>query len=120
MMKAKRTFLARIRHRIRVGRLNMGSGIQIDRSTYIAKSALIQTESDGHRFGGRIFVAEGVTISDGAIIATYGGLIEIRANTYICPYCVLYGHGGLAIGRNTMPPIGRVSRLSTSRIQFAR
>jgi acetyltransferase-like isoleucine patch superfamily enzyme len=102
MMKAKRTFLVRIQHRIRVNRLNMRSGIEIDRSTYIARSAIIQTESDGHRFGGRIFVAEEVTISDGAIIATYGGIIEIGANTYIGPYCVLYGHGGLAIGRNTM------------------
>jgi acetyltransferase-like isoleucine patch superfamily enzyme len=102
MMKAKRTFLARIQHRIRVSRLNMRSGIQIDRCTYIARSAMIQTDADGCVFGGRVLVSEGVTISDGVIIAAYGGSIEIGANAYIGPYCVLYGHGGLAIGRNTM------------------
>jgi len=101
-MRVNRTFLARIRHRIRVRRLNMRAGIQIAPATYIAKSAMIQIDSDGHSFGGRILVAEGVTISDGAIIATYGGSIVIEANAYIGPYCVLYGHGGLAIGRNTM------------------
>ena len=96
------TFLARIQHHIRVSRLNMRPGIRFARSTYIAKSASIQTDSDGHVFGGRISVSDGVTISDGVIIATYGGVIEIEANAYIGPYCVLYGHGGLAIGRNTM------------------
>jgi len=52
--------------------------------------------------GGRVRVSEGVIISDGVIIAPYAGSIEIAANAYIGPYCVLYGHGGLTIGRNTM------------------
>jgi acetyltransferase-like isoleucine patch superfamily enzyme len=101
-MKAKRTFLARIRHRIRVGRMNMGPEIQIHHSIYIAKSAMIQIHADGCVLGGRVRVSEGVTISDGVIIAPYGGSIEIGARAYIGPYCVLYGHGGLAIGQNTM------------------
>ena len=67
---------------------------------FIAPSARLQTESDGHVFGGRIAIESGVTISDGAILATYGGTIEIQANAYVGPYCVLYGHGGLVIGRN--------------------
>src|SRR5438552_2986834 len=101
-MRVKRTFLARIQHRIRVGRLNKRSGIQIDPSTYIARSARIQIDADGFVLGGRVLVSEWVTISDGVIIAPYGGSIEIGAHAYIGPYCVLYGHGGLAIGRHTM------------------
>lgn len=101
-MRASGTLFARIRHRIRVGRLNMTPGIRIAPSAYIAKGAIIQMDSDGASFGGHIRVGEGVAISDGAIIATYGGTIAIEANSYIGPYCVLYGHGGLAIGRNTM------------------
>ncbi len=101
-MRADDTLLERIRHRARVRRMNMRPGIQIAPSTYIAKGAMIQTASDGVLFGGRIIVSEGVIISDGVIIATYGGTIEIAANAYIGPYCVLYGHGGLTIGRNTM------------------
>lgn len=101
-MRADGTLLARIRHRIRVSRLNMRPGVRIASSSYIAKSAMLQTDSDGCSFGGRILVSDGVVISDGVIIATYGGSIEIEARAYIGPYCVLYGHGGLAIGRNTM------------------
>ena len=101
-MRVKRTFLARIQHRIRVGRLNKRSGIQIDPSTYIARSARIQIDADGFVLGGRVLVSEWVTISDGVIIAPYGGSVEIGAHAYIGPYCVLYGHGGLVIGRNAM------------------
>jgi acetyltransferase-like isoleucine patch superfamily enzyme len=63
---------------------------------------MIQTDSDGFAFGGRILISERVIISDGAVIASYGGAIEIAERVYIGPYCVLYGHGGLMIGRNTM------------------
>ena len=101
-MKAKRTYLARIQHRIRLSRLNMRSGVQIDRSIYIARSAMIQIDTDGCVLGGRIRISKAAIISDGAIIAPYGGSIEIGAHAYIGPYCVLYGHGGLTIGRNVM------------------
>lgn len=101
-MRAKRSVLARARHRLRVIRLNRAAGVRIARSALIAESALIQTSSDGNALGGRIAIAESVTISDGAILATYGGSIEIGANCYIGPYCVLYGHGGLTIGRDVM------------------
>jgi acetyltransferase-like isoleucine patch superfamily enzyme len=93
---------ARILHWIRVGRLNRRPGIRIALSAYLGAGARIQTDCDGGRFGGRIRVAEWVTISDGVIISTYGGTIEIGEYAYIGPYCVLYGHGGLTIGRNTM------------------
>jgi acetyltransferase-like isoleucine patch superfamily enzyme len=117
-MRVNGTLLARIRHRIRVSRLNRRLGIQIAPSTYIAKGAMIQTDSDGRSLGGRILISEGVTISDGVIIATYGGTIEIEANAYIGPYCVLYGHGGLAIGRNTM--IGAHTVIVPANHSFAR
>src|SRR5438552_17228061 len=101
-MRVKRTFLARIQHRIRVGRLNKRSGIQIDPSTYIARSARIQIDADGFVLGGRVLVSEWVTISDGVIIAPYGGSVEIGAHGYIGAYCGLDGHGGLLICRNAM------------------
>jgi acetyltransferase-like isoleucine patch superfamily enzyme len=80
----------------------MRPGVKISRHTYIAKSAMIQTDSDGCSLGGRIVISERAMISDGVIIAAYGGSIEIEPNAYIGPYCILYGHGGLTIGRNTM------------------
>jgi acetyltransferase-like isoleucine patch superfamily enzyme len=95
-------FLSRIRRRLRVGYLNRQRGVQIGRSTWIARSAMLQTNSDGTMPGGSISVANGVILSDGVILSTYGGSIEISPNVYIGPYCVLYGHGGLFIGSDTM------------------
>jgi acetyltransferase-like isoleucine patch superfamily enzyme len=63
---------------------------------------MIQTDSDGSSFGGYVRISERVIISDGVILATYGGSIDIGAHVYIGPYCVLYGHGGLVIGRHAM------------------
>ena len=93
--------VARLEQRIRWMRLNRTPGIQVDRSAYIAKTAMLQLESDGQVFGGRIVVSAGVTLSDGVILATYGGTIELEEGVYVGPHCVLYGHGGLLIGRDT-------------------
>lgn len=117
-MRAKRSLLARICHRIRLTQLNMTPGIRIAASAYIAKSAMIQKGSDGHAHGGRVLVAPGVTISDGVILATYGGAIEIGADSYLGPYCVLYGHGNLTIGRDTM--IGAHTVIVAANHGFAR
>jgi acetyltransferase-like isoleucine patch superfamily enzyme len=101
-MRIHGRLLARIRQRLRVCRFNMRPGVRIALSAYIAESAMIQTDCDGRSFGGRILVSNGAVISDGVILATYGGSIEVGAGVYIGPYCVIYGHGGLTIGRNTM------------------
>ena len=101
-MTAPDNLAQRIRRRVRVRWLNTRRGIRIAASAYLAKSAQIQTACDGRSLGGRIVIGGGVIISDGVIVATYGGTIEIAADAYVGPYCVLYGHGGLTIGRNTM------------------
>jgi acetyltransferase-like isoleucine patch superfamily enzyme len=101
-MRTVGALLGRLGHQIRVKRLNKRAGIRIAPSSYISRSARIQTDFDGRSFGGRILISDGVSVSEGVIITPYGGTIEIEANTYIGPYCVLYGHGGLSIGRNTM------------------
>ena len=101
-MRARGTLLDRIRQRARVRRLNRSPGVAVASSGYLAKSAMIQTTSDGVWFGGSVVVAERVSISDGVTVATYGGSIEIGESVYIGPYAVLYGHGGLSIGKHTM------------------
>ena len=117
-MRPNDSLLERIRHGARVRRMNMRPGIEVAHSTYLAKGAMIQTDSDGESFGGRVVISERAIISDGVLIATYGGTIEIGANAYIGPYCVLYGHGGLRIGRNTM--IGAHTVLIPANHGFAR
>lgn len=48
--------------------------------------------------GGKILVADGVTIRLGTIMMPAGGWIEIGPYTSINHYCVFHGGGGLSIG----------------------
>jgi acetyltransferase-like isoleucine patch superfamily enzyme len=101
-MQPKDHALARIYNRLRIARLNSTHGITIGNPAYLSSSARLQLKSDGRHFGGKIIIGDDVTISDGVIIATYGGTVAIGSRAYVGPYCVLYGHGGLRIGSNTM------------------
>jgi len=88
--------------RWRVFWLNRNPRIRIERPGHIALTARINTKIDGADHGGAIRIRRGCRICIGAILAPYGGSIEIGENVYIGPYCVLYGHGGLRIGSNTL------------------
>ena len=92
----------KISNRLRIGRLNRTPGIRIGYPRYLSTTAKLQLDTDGIQFGGKIVIDDRVTISDGVIIATYGGTITIGSGAYVGPYCVLYGHGGLVIGCDTM------------------
>lgn len=82
--------------------LNSRRGLHVSQKAFIAKTALLQSVSDGLSGRGTIYVSSGARISDGAILAAYGGSIHLSENVYVGPYSVLYGHGGLTIGRNTL------------------
>jgi len=49
--------------------------------------------------GGVIILNKNVILRSGAIVATCGGNIEIGDNSGIQHYTVVYGHGGLTIGK---------------------
>lgn len=94
--------LDRLRNRLCIWQANRDPGIDVAHSAYLARGVRLQTSSDGMFFGGRITIAEHVTLADRVIVATYGGSVEIGEDAYIGPAAILYGHGDLVIGRNTM------------------
>jgi len=69
---------------------------------------------------GTILVGRGCEIQDGARLETWGGSIALQENTFIGPYVVIYGNGGVRIGKgclisthcrilssnHTIPPVG--------------
>jgi acetyltransferase-like isoleucine patch superfamily enzyme len=69
---------------------------------FIADTAKLLIRPDGFNVGGIISIASGAKICDGVILAPYGGSISIEENVYIGPYSVIYGHGGLHIGRDSL------------------
>jgi acetyltransferase-like isoleucine patch superfamily enzyme len=58
---------------------------------------------DGFKMnGGRLAAKPGLRISEYAVVAPYGGHIEMGENVYLGPHSVIYGHGGLYIGDNVL------------------
>lgn len=93
----------RIDWEIRCFFLNHQPGVYVSRQVrFLAKTARLQTNPDGFPPGGEIHISPRVIISDGAILATYRGKIFIDEGAFIGPYSVLYGQGGLLIGKNAL------------------
>ncbi len=66
--------------------------------------------------GGKITIGDNCQIEQGVILATFGGEIVIGDNVFIGPYCVIYGHGGVDIGSQSM--IAAQSILVSANHQF--
>jgi acetyltransferase-like isoleucine patch superfamily enzyme len=51
---------------------------------------------------GRIVVGERCQIEQGVILHAHGGEIALGQNVFLGPYAVIYGHGGVTIGDDTL------------------
>jgi len=51
---------------------------------------------------GRIVVGRDCTLETGVVLESYGGRIELAERTFVGPYTVIYGHGGVAIGEGCL------------------
>ena len=51
---------------------------------------------------GIIKLHDGVTLSCGALLNAWGGSISIADDVFIGPYTVIYGHGGVEIGKDSL------------------
>ena len=84
----------------------------------IGRHVVLRPHDDS--MAGAICVGRGCEIQDGARLETWGGSIELKQNTFVGPYVVIYGHGGVLIGNgclismhckilssnHTIPPVG--------------
>lgn len=52
--------------------------------------------------GGTITIGRNCILEAGCILESYGGSILLEDGVFLGPYCVMYGHGGLHVGANTM------------------
>jgi len=51
---------------------------------------------------GRIIINRNCELSRGVILRAYGGEITIGANTFLGEYVIIYGHGNVEIGENSL------------------
>lgn len=66
----------------------------------ISKTAKIHTDSDLVDGGGELYIGDNCHIKKGVVINCYGGIVRIEHNVSIGEYTILYGHGGIVIGKN--------------------
>ena len=84
------------------GAIRIGSGSDIGFNSVLAATDLGPHDCGASQPHGSIDIGRNVKIRPNAMVASYGGGIELADNVIIGPMSVLYGHGGLRIGRNTL------------------
>ena len=67
----------------------IASGVHFERGVHQSRS-------------GEISLAEGVELSQGVVLHSWGGSILLHPKVFIGPYSVVYGHGGVEIGADTL------------------
>lgn len=51
---------------------------------------------------GTIMVGDRCSLARGTVLAAWGGAITLGRNIFVGPYAVIYGHGGVEIGDDTL------------------
>lgn len=75
--------------------------ICIDKSVLLENSLCLKVGLNT-AIKGSIIIDSNCEISKGTVIKCYGGKVTIKKNTFIGEYVILYGHGGIEIGENTL------------------
>ena len=88
--------------KLRCTLLNKQPGVYVSSKAFIAKTIKFQMSYGKEFVGGKIHISDNAIISDGVILSPYGGSISIGENVFLGPYCVVSGHGGLTISRDSM------------------
>jgi acetyltransferase-like isoleucine patch superfamily enzyme len=81
--------------------IELGEGTIIYESAHLCAGYLLPNESIQSEPIGSIMIGRNCTVMPGAIIATYGGRIEIGSDVSINPNVIIYGNGGVRIGDKT-------------------
>ena len=55
---------------------------------------------------GRVTIGGRTLLERGVLLHAYGGAIFIGVDSYIGPYCSIYGHGGVTIGKDALISVG--------------
>jgi acetyltransferase-like isoleucine patch superfamily enzyme len=76
-------------------------GVQLKSTCWIAKHVSVDLGFSSGSVG-EIYLAEDVRLEPGVILNAWGGKILVERNVFIGPYVVIYGHGGVIIGSDSL------------------
>jgi len=77
------------------------TGISISKGVQLERNVMFHLHSPFFRkpSAGKIQLMDGVKISTGTVIHSYGGTVTLGKETFLGPYVVIYGHGNVNIGK---------------------
>ena len=84
----------------RAARLRL-RGVTIPAPRIIGRAVSLRWSNNPEQRGTLAF-GTGVTLEQGVAINTYGGDVAVGRNVHIGPYSVIYAHGGVEIGDDTL------------------
>lgn len=76
------------------------AGVSVGRKVRLERGVIARRGFYGRR--GEIDIGDEVVLSAGCILDAWGGTIDLKAHVFIGPYTVVYGHGGVVVGENTL------------------
>lgn len=96
----------KLRQRWRLARAR-AAGVQCSADVRLAANVDFNLGSGFHNCkrpvsAGRIVLGENAWIEQGAVLWAFDGSITLAPSVYLGPYTVIYGHGGVEIGDNTL------------------
>ncbi|MEO6845939.1 MAG: acyltransferase [Chthoniobacterales bacterium] len=92
--------LHKIQSAIRISAARM-QGIAIGTDCRIESHVTLRRSWLGNSRG-EIRIDNGVVLENGTLLETYGGNIHLGSRVFLGPYTVIYGHGGVEIGENSL------------------
>ncbi len=75
------------------GRIRLGDGVGIGRN------AALRANTDANP---GIALGKGVNINDAVVINANRGFVTLGERSWLGPFCLVYGNGGVTIGRNVL------------------
>jgi acetyltransferase-like isoleucine patch superfamily enzyme len=98
-------------------------GVWLDRSCYVGPRVSLGPDNR-QAINGTVEVSDSCELNQGVELNPFGGSIRIARRVWLGPYVVIYGHGGVEIGEQTLismhcsilssnhgvPPIGKLIR----------
>ena len=87
------------------------SGVEVGTGVRVGAHAQVALNRWPHRTG-RILLSDQCTIATGALLHPSGGSILLAPRVYVGPYTIIYGGGGVEVGRDTL--IGPHCKIITS------
>lgn len=100
MIRRLMGFLARRMLQVRAARFRL-VGIALGPGTQVEPGVALGAGPSSPRPPDLVTGAE-CYLSRGVVIHTYGGSVALGHNVFVGPYTVIYGHGGITIGDDTL------------------